>query len=419
MADAAVYVMRAVGIPVGIDFLPQWPYRTQGHNWNVVLDSTGKIIMFMGAEDNPGTPHKPLTKKAKIYRNTYAVNLESLAEKNLRYNGVIPLFLRNPRIKDVTDEYVKCYDVRINVKARPASNNRFAYMAVFNNRDWIPVAWAEAREKELAFRKMEGGIVYMPCFYRTYGGITPAGNPVILKENGKVKQLVPDARHPLTTMVLNRIFPLIPDKFDVANFTGRFQGANTPDFKDAENLYVVGRALPFSNSAVINTGKKFRYVRYLAKEGKRCSIGGFAWYNSSKRVYGRFIGTLKAYLDDSTKNFKNVADGDFSTRFESSDSVNAWIGLDLGKQQNITRIDFAAPCSETTGTKIINGNKYELFYWGVNGTWVSKGQAAAAGGHVIFSRVPSNALYLLYNHSREKESPKRIFTYENGKQVWW
>ena len=34
-----------------------------------------------------------------------------------------------------------------------------------------------------------------------------------------------------------------------------------------------------------------------------------------------------------------------------------------------------------------------------------------------FANVPENALLLLHNKSRGRE--ERIFTYENGQQIWW
>ena len=45
-AFKAAYIMRACGIPVSVDFTPQWPTRPHGHHWNVVLDNSGKYIPF-------------------------------------------------------------------------------------------------------------------------------------------------------------------------------------------------------------------------------------------------------------------------------------------------------------------------------------------------------------------------------------
>ena len=40
-ATLAVYVMRACGIPVALDFTPQWPDRAHNHYWNALIDNTG------------------------------------------------------------------------------------------------------------------------------------------------------------------------------------------------------------------------------------------------------------------------------------------------------------------------------------------------------------------------------------------
>jgi len=418
MADAAVYIMRSVGIPVGIDFLEQWPYRTQGHNWNIVLNKAGKITMFMGADESPGIPHKPGSTKAKIYRDTYALNPASLAMQNTA-EDVIPAFLKNPRIKDVTDEYAKCYLVPVRLLNKPSENSRFAYLAVFNNQDWVPVAWTNNQNGKAVFSKVEGGIAYLPCFYGQGRKIIPANYPLILNKAGAIKLLKPDEQKLNKTMIFSRIFPIIPDKFDIATFGGRFQGANRADFSDAEDLYVIGRALPFWNTAAVNSKKKFRFVRYLTVPGQRCSIAELAVYKSGIKLTGGLIGTKDSYNRDADFTIDKATDNDLSTHFDSKYATGTWVGLDFKEPQHIDSIKFAAPCNETTATKIVSGNVYELFYWGGAMGWVSKGNRTAVNGSVVFNSIPSNALYLLYNHSRDKNAPKRIFTYEKGRQVWY
>jgi hypothetical protein len=58
-----------------------------------------------------------------------------------------------------------------------------------------------------------------------------------------------------------------------------------------------------------------------------------------------------------------------------------------------------------------------LFYYEECGRWVSCEKQTAASFELIFDDVPSGALYLLHNHTKGVE--ERIFTYENGQQVWW
>lgn len=63
------------------------------------------------------------------------------------------------------------------------------------------------------------------------------------------------------------------------------------------------------------------------------------------------------------------------------------------------------------------GELYELFCCR-DGEFVSLGQRIGDRTHELrYEEVPGNALLLLKNHSKGKD--ERIFTYEDGRQVWW
>jgi len=59
--------------------------------------------------------------------------------------------------------------------------------------------------------------------------------------------------------------------------------------------------------------------------------------------------------------------------------------------------------------------EYELFYWG--NEWISVGKQTATQEPLIFVDIPADRLYWLVETGARKE--ERIFTYENGKQLWW
>lgn len=61
------------------------------------------------------------------------------------------------------------------------------------------------------------------------------------------------------------------------------------------------------------------------------------------------------------------------------------------------------------------GKSYELSYW--DDGWKSIGRKTAGEGALIFEKVPNGALYWLVEEDSDKE--ERIFTIEDGKQVWW
>ena len=67
------------------------------------------------------------------------------------------------------------------------------------------------------------------------------------------------------------------------------------------------------------------------------------------------------------------------------------------------------------GNGIEIGDEYELLYWDKG--WKSMGRQKAITVYVKYKNVPQGALYHLRNHT--KGTDERIFTFENGKQVWW
>lgn len=74
--SAAVSIFRSQGIPVAMDFTPQWAFRSLGHSWNVLLAEDGKHIPFSGVTTNPGQPHKLGERMPKVFRRTYSMNPE-------------------------------------------------------------------------------------------------------------------------------------------------------------------------------------------------------------------------------------------------------------------------------------------------------------------------------------------------------
>lgn len=66
-------------------------------------------------------------------------------------------------------------------------------------------------------------------------------------------------------------------------------------------------------------------------------------------------------------------------------------------------------------TKIKDDLQYELFYW--DDDWQSLGKSSASDGGLEFGDVPAGCLYWMVAEGSDEE--ERIFTLEDGKQVWW
>ncbi|MEA4967011.1 MAG: hypothetical protein VB048_02690, partial [Bacteroidaceae bacterium] len=169
----ATAVLRAKGIPVSIDFTPQWPFRSLGHSWNVLLDNFGKNIVFLGCEQGPGLSHKVDHRMAKVFRRTYAINRElELIYKSEKY---IPPEFNDLYMKDVTNEYMKTYDVQIDLSNKV--KNEYAYLAVFDNQRWVPVHWGKVKGRKVNFKMMGTSIVYLPVIIGSENKLMPVAPP--------------------------------------------------------------------------------------------------------------------------------------------------------------------------------------------------------------------------------------------------
>ena len=163
-AEVAVRVMRSKGIPVGIDFTPQWPDRLYGHYWCVFPNLRGKTTMFNPFSTNPDYPHYSHAEFAKVYRRTYAPNKEYLRLIR-KYKGNIPAISSDVFFKDVTDEYMRTADIKVNLLNGIHPSRKDAYIAVFDNNEWRPVSWGKIRMGKACFTGMGRRITYVVLGY--------------------------------------------------------------------------------------------------------------------------------------------------------------------------------------------------------------------------------------------------------------
>ena len=201
----AVLAMRSVGLPVGIDFVSQWPWRSMGHSWNYLLLEDGSTVPFMGTETNPGEPHFDKDRKGKVYRKTFSKQESSLAEIE-KDHTIIPKFFRSPYFKDVTQLYTKTYDITIPLESSFLNFGKYIYLSVFDNQKWVPIDWSFRKEKETTFSNIEGGIIYLPKYYQN-SRFVYSEQPILVDKKGKVKKLIPD-RNKTQKITLKRKYPL-------------------------------------------------------------------------------------------------------------------------------------------------------------------------------------------------------------------
>lgn len=412
------YAMRSVGIPCGIDCFKQNPANSSEHCWNILMDTTGLSCDFEGGVGEPPTRDRFVTayeRKGKIYRRTFSRNKSRLQDVNKKM--VIPASLRNELVKDVSNEYFPNEKIVVKCENIPERTN-VAYLCVFNNKEWVPIDWAEIKNDSAKFYHMDWrDIVYLVGYFKN-GVIIPATDPILTIRDGKYAiPLKPDTSR-LHKMIVDRKYPessLVTFLRDIL-IGGRFQGSNWHDFRNAVDLYTIpSRPAGSYQTLILDSVFSYRYVRFIAPDNIRADISELEFYDSANSITpleGTPIGNLPVGGDENHTMMK-AFDKDPLTCYISDLTKNAWIGMELKEKTKIAKIRFAPRGDDNA---IREGDEYELKYLSKNG-WISLGKQVAKTYILTYPNAPNKALFLLSNLTRGRE--ERIFTYENGNQRWW
>lgn len=411
-SQVSIGVLRSKGIPVVNDFILQWPTKDGDHSWVTLLTDERNKGYLEGNEGGVMGFMRPGECKGKVYRKTYAVN-EGLLKLNTEAECV-PEKLRNIFMKDVTREYVEAVDiVTESLSELELTDESYAYLAVYGNKDWVPVCYSRIEGRKVEFDALERGAVYLPVYY-TNEGIEPMNYPFLLTSRKEKRYLIPDKKQ-LKKVTLYRKYPLMRRAFDKGKCMkgSMIQASNREDFGDAVTLYNF-KTFTLSGHVYPNDSACFRYWRYICPAPYNCYIAELGFFNEeNEEMEGKIIGTGQYYGDDKRFCREAAFDGDPFTFYISDLLCNGWIGMDFGKPMHVAKINYLAR-SDDNNIRI--GDVYELYYWDVRG-WVSLGRKKADDLTLTFDGVPDNALLILRDHTRGKD--ERIFIYEDDKQVWY
>jgi hypothetical protein len=402
--------MRACGLPVSID-RAVWANRSQGHSWNVLL--TGDSILPFDAFDKRRI--KFAYKPAKIFRKTYGLNHENI--KLLKKYPYLKSMIHIDEI-DVTHQYVPSYTIAVPLLSDSLSKKTEVIICSFNNKVWQPVYYGKIKGKKIHFENMASDVAYIGAFYEN-GNILPATQPFMLRADGSIDYCQADENAAID-MRLERKYPLSETMKNRAHGLMEMQaeGSNEATFKNPTVFFIQKERTYNMTDSLVNNLNRFRYIRLNFSKTRDINLAEVKFYgkknadSKEEKLSGKIFGAP----NKDENGYQNAMDGNLENFFIKDKRSEGWVGLDLGKgnEHIITRIRF---CPRSDTNFILEGDDYELMYWS-DGKWKSAGRKRAKQYNFInFRNVPSKLMYLLHNHSRGKE--ERIFTYENGNQVWW
>lgn len=413
--DEVAYVTalsRFLGIPVAIDFVPHWGNRTSAHTWNVLILPNGKSTPFYmqyAPGDTTQFTHSPVYLKPKIYRRHYEINRSMMDD--LSGEKEIPELYRLPKFTDVTDQYLPTTDVTREIP-KEYRDHDIAYICVNDRQGWEPVHYGKISWGKATFKSMGRNILYTIGIWDS-GRIIPVGNPFIIEKNGNIRDIECDYKK-RQNMTLYRKYPFFAqfDSFKDRMNLGEFQGSNTKEFTSVSTLFVHKGAtngcqyeqkLKYSN-------EKYKYLRYIGPKGSYCNVNEIAFFNSKgEKLIGKIIGTQG--IEKQLK--ETVFDGDVLTGFNGTGPDGNWVGLELSEPSDVAAITYMP---RNDGNCVEVGDKYQLLVYD-KGSWKTLAWIRAKETRLVLKNMPSGGLYLLRDKTKGKE--ERIFTYENGKQVWW
>jgi hypothetical protein len=393
---------RALGLPVAIDFSPQYTRYPGSHSWTVLTnDGENKILAFNGGDkwaENPFTGFK-------AYRNTYK-------NHDKPKDTYLPYLFTNPNFIDISGEYpLDVFDYELSLS--DSIKNQDIFLFVFGiGTELIPMA---------AGKIEDGKAIFKNCIFREEGLVVPVinengiqkilANPVVVKRNEAPWEFAPadSAR----TARLVRKYPISGDMWGFSDQikNAKIQGSNRRDFSDAKTIFSFEKAPQFYQLNDIDNANLYRYFRYLPAEGNGIHLAQLRFYFSSGDslcIPGRPFKAFSRLPDSLTK---NLFDDNIRTNFDAETGI--WIGIDAGATPK--KLCQVGVLPRNNWNVIEKGHEYELLVFDKG--WKSLAKKKAADLFIDFDQVPFNAVMLLRDLTEGKQ--ERVFTYQNGWQLFW
>lgn len=425
-----ISVLRSLGIPAAYDMVHFWAnYSQGGHSWVAYVGNGGKTETMLETDSMPKEKNKvdssvfQLDADVKFNPEAFQYKVDSLKRVSKIYRKEYQIYsisnelYSDPKLHFFNDRFVQ--DVSLNygilneVKCENRNKNQLFLCTFAAIKNWQPVVQGINKGKTTLFKNIGGDIVYLPVHFSEERMI-PVENPFVLYDSGIKKTLTPDTVHK-EEVVLKRKYLLF------AHWINRWSkiigsgidGSNDANFTSADRLYDFTTIPDGITKIDIKASKPYRYIRFQAPVDTRPNIAEMTFYGVN-------------HLQDTVSLAGNIICGGidyektllaFDRKYDTYTQTpynNYWFGLDLKKKDEflLTGLEF---CMRHDMNMIEVGDNYELFYYDYG--WQSLGKQIATCDSLIYCDVPTHALLWLKNHTKGRE--ERIFTYENGKQIWW
>ena len=238
----------AAAFPESLECIPFYANRNGYHYWNAIRSSESKITTINGALER---------KASKIYRKTFSRQSTVIPEAG----EYIPEFFQDPFLKDVSNEYMYTANVYVKSLAHLKTHPRYAYLCVFNNLRWQPVAISDLSQTGVEFKDMGKNLIYLPVYYQEEK-MELLHYPFILNQKGEISYLVPDTTS-MQKLHLTRKYPLNKTLCSYNEQLERIiiELSALPDFSHPDTLHLTSNQACTCAEHFGNSNRKYRYCR--------------------------------------------------------------------------------------------------------------------------------------------------------------
>lgn len=447
-------ILRANGVPVTLEYTPQYRDRIRRHYWCASPDSNEIVVPYTVPDNNLLEDWERVLQYAgKVFRLSFGVNKQSpsfIAAEN----EYIPKVLNSVLIHDVTWRYHQTVTLKLPFDS--ITSNHLAYLCFFAGDKLQPVAWGKINGNVVVFEQVPINTLFFPGYY-VGQTLQPFGEPFMLvgdrqtidiplpftkKEKYREAIVCPKVINVLglsyygigewnrkETMTLFRKYP---EKREMKGLRNSMQGgciiASKSPNGPFDTLFVLKQLpYPYLQRFKLNNEKKYRYYIYESPTSYRHAniahlefLGEF----SSSHVCASpttlpIFSVEESNLNDE-KLFKivgkvlkfwskpeNAFDGNWETYVPASR-----VGMDFGHPVHISHINLLP---RNANNMIVVGDTYQLLYY--HHGWKVHNTIVADKNFLFFEGVPSNMLYWLRNLSNgEEELP--FFYHKDWGQIF-
>lgn len=399
-AEIVTLIMRSKGLPVSIDFTPQWPDRANGHEWCVLWSVHGKTEQFNPFSSNPGYTSFQHQRISKVFRRTFALNKHFL--KVTKKHPELMTITGTPFFSDVTNEYTAAHN--ISVKLNRFTFNRIVYLSVFDNERWRPIWYGKSFGKIAHFKGIGADVMYLAMIYRKGFGYVPISAPFHLTRLGQVNYVKPDLSQKCDFRI-ERKYPMHQHVYLVSTLrNGIIEASN--DKQRWDTIKVLPKWPLTSGYFIVSNQHKFRYWRFSAIEKRVSDMAEIFFYSEESNE------PIKDFLvNDETNGYEKLFDGDLLTYY-SAKGHDYYGCIDFGLPQKIDKIEYVL---RGDGNAIMPGDTYQVSWWNGN-TWNQIVNCTATDIWLDIKDAPKDALFYIKDISSGIEN--RIFQFSGNEIIW-